>query len=188
MYAESSTRGTEFLKLLPGRAIWRMPFRFGIANLLGSRYSLRCVNFHDISDRPSPFTDGLGVTLTRRDFEDKICFLARYYAPVSLQEVLNPSVSHKSPRRPVLVTFDDVYASVALEAAPICQKYGFPALFFVNACFLDNSDLALDNLICYVANTRGFETIDAAARDVTESKSLKLRSFSQIFDEFLPLL
>lgn len=183
----NSAGGTAFLKLLPGRAICRMPFRFHLANVLGSRYSLRCVLFHDISDRPSLFTNGIGVTLPKSDFEDKIRFLAHHYAPVSLEEIFNESGSYKG-RRPVLVTFDDVYASVALEAAPICEKYDVPALFFVNSRFLDNKDLALDNLICYVANTKGVAAVNSVARDVSKSKDLCLCSITEIIGEFLPLL
>ena len=177
----------ESIKHLLGRTLWRLPFPFSAAKVLGSRYSLRCVLFHDVSDRQSSLTDGLGVTLNRRKFEDAIRFLARHYAPVSLEEVLNPSLLRQSSRQPVLVTFDDAYASVALEAAPICRKYGVPGLFFVNARFLDNRELALDNLVCHVANTLGFDPISAVASGVLESK-ITLRSFTQIFGEFLPTL
>ena len=133
------------------------------------------------------FTNGIGITLAKSDFEDKIRFLAHHYSPISLEEVLNDSVSSKG-RRPVLVTFDDAYASVALEAAPICEKYGVPALFFVNGRFLDNQDLALDNLICYVANTKGVAAVNSVARDVSKSRDLRLSSIAEIIGEFLPLL
>jgi len=160
---------------------------FPYRKLLGPRYSLRCVLFHHISDQHSPFTDGLSVTRTRSAFEERMRFLARHYTPVSLEQILNDSASLTS-RRPVLVTFDDAYASVALMAAPICRKYHIPALFFVNARFLDNRCLALDNLVCFVANTMGLPTINAAARSVVDSQIIELRSISQILGEFLPLL
>ena len=187
-FTNHPSRRTGFLKLLPGLAIWHMPFRFHIANALGPQYSLRCVLFHDVSDHRSPFTDGLGVTRTKSAFEERMRFLARYYTPVSLQEIFNESASFTSSPRPVLVTFDDAYASVALVAAPICQKYGIPALFFVNARFLDNRLLALDNLVCYVANTLGLRAINAVAHSVVNSEITELRSVPQILGEFLPLL
>src|ERR1035438_6906169 len=115
---DNSGGSMAFLKQLPGRAIWHMPFCFQVANALGSNYSLRCVVFHDISNASSVFTKGLRITLAKRDFEERIRFLARHYQPVGLEEVFSASGSYRS-RRPVLVTFDDVYASVAHEAAPI---------------------------------------------------------------------
>ena len=179
--------GMAFLKQLPGRVIWHMPFRFHVANALGPRYSLRSVLFHDISDATSLFTSGLGVTLRVSEFEERIRFLAHHYEPVGLEEVLNESRNYKS-RRHVLVTFDDVYASVALQAAAICQKYGVPAILFVNYRFLDNKDLALDNLICYVANTKGVSVITSVARDISGSNELSLHSVAEIIGDFLPFL
>jgi peptidoglycan/xylan/chitin deacetylase (PgdA/CDA1 family) len=184
---DNRREGIGFLKQLPGRAIWHMPFRFHVAKALGPRYFLRSVLFHNISDASSPFTGGLGVTLPINEFEERIRFLARYYTPVALEEVFQKSRSYKI-KRPVLVTFDDVYASVALQAAPICEKYGIPAILFVNYRFLDNKDLALDNLICYVANTKGVAAVTSVARDIFRSKELSLHSVAEIIGDFLPFL
>jgi peptidoglycan/xylan/chitin deacetylase (PgdA/CDA1 family) len=171
-----------------GRAMWRMPFRMGLANALGFRYSLRCVLFHDIADEPSEFTHGLGSTLSRQVFENVIRFLSKHYTPVGLSDVLGDSGGRKFSRPPVLVTFDDAYASVALEAAPILQRYGVPAIFFVNASAVGNQDMQLDNLICYVANTSGLALVCSVARGVAGRKDLPLNSLDQIFTEFLPAL
>ena len=170
-----------------GRLMWRLPLRFGMANLLGSQYSLRCVLFHDVADEPSPFTHGLGSTMSRREFEDVIRFLSTHYTPVGLSDVLGDSRARKVARPPVLVTFDDAYASVALEAAPILERYGVPAIFFVNASAVGNEDLQLDNLICYVFNTSGLELVRNVARDVGGRKDLAMNSLDDVFTQFLCL-
>src|SRR5208282_3188097 len=103
-----------------------MPGRFGIARALGS-YSLRCVVFHNISATESPFTRGMGVSITPRDFEAALAFLTRYYTPVRLQDVLADRDGRGLPPRPILVTFDDGYASVKKWAAPLCSRFGVPA-------------------------------------------------------------
>lgn len=165
--------------------MWRMPFRFGMANLLGSQYSLRSVLFHDVADERSDFTDGLGSTLSRREFENVIRFLAQHYTPVGLSDVLGDAGKRKFPRPPVLVTFDDAYASVAVEAAPILTKYGVPAIFFVNASAVGNQDMQLDNLICYVVNTSGVEFVARIARDIAGRQDLALHSLDEVFTRFL---
>jgi peptidoglycan/xylan/chitin deacetylase (PgdA/CDA1 family) len=169
-----------------GRALWHLPGRFEIARLLGPRYSLRCVLFHDVSDTESSFTKGLGGTITRRDFEAALKFITRHYTPVSLQDVVADSDGQALPPRPVLVTFDDAYASVSEFAAPICAKFGVPAVFFVNGECLDNRRLALDNLVCYVANVCGLGTINAAAHAACGTKDIDLRSLTEVFARFLP--
>jgi peptidoglycan/xylan/chitin deacetylase (PgdA/CDA1 family) len=171
----------------PVRALAHMPLRFALCKLLGRRYSLRSVLFHHIADEPSPFTEGLGVTTTKKDFERTIVFLTKHYTPVTLEEALDFARGAKAPRRPVLVTFDDAYASIANEAVPICQKYRVPAIFFVNARFVGNCELALDNLVCYVANIRGFSLINATAKTISPAAP-NLVSLAQVLCDFLPRL
>jgi peptidoglycan/xylan/chitin deacetylase (PgdA/CDA1 family) len=171
---------------LAGRTLWHLPGRFGIARLLGPGCSLRCVLFHDVSDTESSFTKGLGGTITRKDFEAALRFITRHYTPVSLQDVITGSDGRALPPRPVLVTFDDAYASVSEFAAPLCSKFGVPAVFFVNGLCLDNRQLALDNLICYVANMCGLSTINAAAHVASGTKNIDLQTLTEVFARFLP--
>ena len=171
---------------LPGRILWHVPGCFGLTRLFGPRCLLRCVLFHDVSDTESLFTRGIGVTITRSGFEAALRFLTKHYTPVSLQDVLTDSNGRGLPPRPVLVTFDDAYVSVREVAAPLCQKFGVPAVFFVNAASVDNLRLGLDNLVCYVANVSGLDTINTAARIAGDKNDIKLHSLSQVFTRFLP--
>jgi peptidoglycan/xylan/chitin deacetylase (PgdA/CDA1 family) len=173
---------------LVGRILWYVPGRFDIVRIFGHRYSLRCVLFHDISDAESNFTKGLGGTISRKNFEAALKFLTRHYTPVNLQAVLDDFDGRRLPPRPVLVTFDDGYKSVSEVAAPLCSQFGIPAMLFVNATCLNNRQLALDNLICYVANVFGLNTINAAIRTVAGTKDLEVRSLAEVFSRFFPLI
>jgi peptidoglycan/xylan/chitin deacetylase (PgdA/CDA1 family) len=175
------------LKLAAG-TLWRVPGRFGIARILGPSYSLRCVVFHNISATESPFTRGMGVSITPSHFEAALKFLARYYNPVRLRDVLDDCDGRGLPPRAALVTFDDGYASVIESAAPLCRKFGVPAVFFLNAAFVGNHRLAADNLVCYAANVLGMEAINAAARSVKGSDTPKLQSLADVFARFFPAI
>lgn len=173
---------------LGGSSTLQLPLLFAASSIFPIPYSVRCVLFHDVSDTATPFTNGLGVTLSCGEFEQKLQFLVRYYNPVGLQDLLDARLGKATlPDRPVHVTFDDAYASVAVNAAPLCMKYGIPATFFVNARFIDNRALALDNLICYVANAFGMEVLRVCAASVTQGAP-KFTSLAQVFGEFLPPL
>jgi peptidoglycan/xylan/chitin deacetylase (PgdA/CDA1 family) len=154
---------------------------------LANEPELRCVLFHDVSDHTTPFTKGLGVTMGLREFEARIRYLAENYTPVSFQNLLNGSGNDR-PRKPVLVTFDDAYASVLHNAAPICRKWGVPALFFVNACCLNNARLLIDNLITYAVNTFGLAAVNEQIWSMKPEVAGKQYSPSAIFSEFLPSL
>lgn len=173
---------------LAAKTLWHTPGRFGLARIAGPSYSLRCVVFHNISVAESPFTTGMNVSTTPSRFEAALKFLTTYYDPVGLEDILRDSVGRRLPSRAVLVTFDDAYASVVELAAPLCKQFGVPAVFFVNAAFLDNLCLAPDNLVCYVVNALGMEAVNAAARSVRGAESIELRSITEVFASFFPSL
>lgn len=185
----SSRRGAQLvLQNLLGRTLWRLPFPFQIAKLAGPTYTLRCLLFHDISDRTSVFTEGLNVTLGSEDFESKIQFVTKHYDVMALQDFFDASRQNKLPARPAIITFDDAYASVALNAAPVLQRYKVPAVFFVISSLVGNHDLGLDNLICYVANTAGLKVVKAAAQEALGREVLELNVLDQVFDSLLPTI
>ena len=173
------------LNLVAG-SLWYAPGSFGIARALSSQYSLRSILFHEVADTESVFTKGLGVTVTRKQFEAALKFIVKHYTPVSLQDVLLESDSKSLPPRPVLLTFDDAYASVSKFAAPMCAELGVPAVFFVNGSCLDNQQLALENLICYVTNVQGLDTVNAAIQSVDGAGNLAVGSLLEVFSRFLP--
>jgi len=143
--------------------------------------------FHHISRKDCPFTHGIDVRTPPEVFEMALQFITAHYTPVRLDDVLNAQ-ERNLPPRPILVTFDDAYASVAEMAAPLCKRYRVPAVFFVNAAFLDNQRLAADNLICYVARVHGMTAINAAAREVVRPNAVELRSLPEVFGDFLSAL
>ncbi|RSL17381.1 polysaccharide deacetylase [Edaphobacter aggregans] len=179
---------TESAISLAAKGFWRTPYRFRLARAIGPSYSLRCVVFHNISDVQSPFTNGIRVTTTPKKFEGALRFITSYYVPVRLQDLLTNCDGRGLPPRAMLVTFDDAYASVAEWAAPLCRQFAVPAVFFVNAAFLDNQRLAPDNLVCYVANVLGMETIKAAVRAVPGRETFQLHSLTDVFGSFFPVI
>jgi peptidoglycan/xylan/chitin deacetylase (PgdA/CDA1 family) len=63
-----------------------------------------------------------------------------------------------------------------------------PAVFFINAAFLDNQRLAPDNLVCYVVHVHGMSIINRAARKVLGDQAVAVNSLSEIFDNLFPSL
>lgn len=166
--------------------VWRMPGRFHLANLLGPSYTLRCVVFHDVAWQESPFTRGMGVNISPGCLTTALRFISKHYNPVGMEDLLGGTAPHGLPPRPVLVTFDDGYSSAAEIAAPLCLKLRVPAVFFLNAAFVDNHRLAPDNLVCYVANVAGMEPINAAAKSAMGPNAPALQSMSNVFERLFP--
>lgn len=168
--------------------LYRIPGCFGIAKALGPSCDLRSLVFHNIGDADTPFTTGIRVTISPKEFEAALQFLTAHYSPVSLTDVLGEGEGKGLPARPVLLSFDDAYASVYEYAVPLCRKYSIPAVFFINGSVLDNRRLLPDNLICYVATVKGMSAVAAAARRIPGFENVALSSLKEVFGSFLPLL
>jgi peptidoglycan/xylan/chitin deacetylase (PgdA/CDA1 family) len=173
---------------LASKAFVHAPGSRRMAQFLGRNSSLRCMVFHNITDQESPFTAGIGVNTSPQEFEATLGFIKKYYSPVSLQNVLENTKDRKLPSNALLLTFDDAYASVAEIAAPLCKQQNIPAVFFVNAAFVDNRRLAPDNLVCYIVDRGGLEPINAALREVFGERLPALRSLAEIFGVFFPAI
>ena len=169
-------------------ALWRLPGRFEIARCLGPSYELRCAVFHDVSASESAFTKGMRVSMTPASFGAALGFITRHYNPVSLQDVLDAFDGRRLPPRAILVTCDDGYASVADVVAPLCVRFNVPAVFFLNAAFLDNRRLAPDNLVCFIANECGMGAINQAVKAVKGRNSNELESLVDVFSSFFPAI
>src|SRR5579863_2085102 len=174
----------EAIRRILSEVSWRVPGRFAAVDAAGRSYGLRCLVFHNISAGRSPFTAGIKVSMSPGEFESVLQYLTAYYSPVDLETVLSDDGGRGLPERPVLVTFDDAYASVAEWAAPLCRRYRVPSVFFVNAAFLDNQRLAADNLVCYVAAVFGLETIGKAVRSVPGQEKRAISGLGDVFRAF----
>jgi peptidoglycan/xylan/chitin deacetylase (PgdA/CDA1 family) len=126
--------------------------------------------------------------MTPANFEAALGFITRHYSPVSLQDVLDAFNGRRLPPRAILVTCDDGYASVADIVAPLCVRFNVPAVFFLNAAFLDNRRLAPDNLVCFIANECGMGAINQAVQVIKGKNSNKLQSLVDVFSCFFPAI
>ena len=94
--------------------------------------------------------------VTPTAFEAQIRYLASTGSIISLQEYLD----HREDGRPLLrksivVTFDDGYKDNLTIAAPILQKYGVPATFFIATGYIDTDKMKWeDQLSCLIRRSK----------------------------------
>ncbi len=92
--------------------------------------SVPVLMYHYIRVNPDPADKiGFGLSVTPRDFEAQIAFLAQKgYRTITLRQLSDPAALQG---RAVAITFDDGYADAYETAFPILKKYGFKATFYV---------------------------------------------------------
>lgn len=89
--------------------------------------------YHSVMDQPEQHGASFGgIIHSTSVFAGQMEVLARQYHPVAFDDLVEILDGRKSlPRRAVLVTFDDGYADNYEIAAPVLNRYGIPAAFYV---------------------------------------------------------
>jgi peptidoglycan/xylan/chitin deacetylase (PgdA/CDA1 family) len=81
------------------------------------------------------------ISATPAVFEQQMCYLAKHYRVVSVEEVLHSlDKGDPLPGRTALVTFDDAYREFAEVAWPVLKHYRVPAVLFVPTAYPDQPD------------------------------------------------
>lgn len=101
-----------------------------------SRKHPKILMYHRISE------DSKNVGLTEKKFRKQIKIIKKYFAPMTLQDLLSDYEKGCVPHNAVVVTFDDGYSDFEKVAFPILKKEGVPATLFITTGFV-NGDLWL---------------------------------------------
>ena len=104
--------------------------------------TLVSVYYHMVCDDEVPHTKHLYPHKNTNQFRDDLDYLASQYDIVSLSDVLVHVETGKTlPERALLLTFDDGFREMHDVAAPILQRKGVPATFFICSACIDNETL-----------------------------------------------
>jgi peptidoglycan/xylan/chitin deacetylase (PgdA/CDA1 family) len=104
------------------------------------------LNFHRIHDQPSEFHEGM-IELSSMKFREHVEWLGRRVDFVGEADV---ATLRPGSRPKVLLTFDDGYSDAYDVIAPILEKNGVPATFFVSPGLIDHSILGAWDRIAYM--------------------------------------
>jgi peptidoglycan/xylan/chitin deacetylase (PgdA/CDA1 family) len=104
--------------------------------------------YHMVSDAHVPHVSNLYRFRTIAEFTADLEFFVRHFKPVSLSDIVDALDGKRSlPRSCVHLTFDDGFSEVYGIVAPLLERYGVPATFFLNTAFLDGGGLAHYNAV-----------------------------------------
>lgn len=103
---------------------------------------LRVLTYHRVDDpAANGHLDPALVSATPEDFRAQMIHLARWYRPVSLDEVAAAFLHGEPlPKRAVHITFDDGYRDFRDVAWPILKELGIPVTLFVATAYPGNHE------------------------------------------------
>jgi peptidoglycan/xylan/chitin deacetylase (PgdA/CDA1 family) len=113
-----------------------------------SGVSLVVPYYHMVSDRTVPHVSHLYRFKTIAEFNADLGFLLRHFEPITLSDIVHALNGTQFLRRPCFhLTFDDGFSEIYNIVAPILERAGVPATFFLNTAFLDGGGLAHHNAL-----------------------------------------
>ena len=104
--------------------------------------------YHIVSDEYVPHVSNLYRFRTIAEFTADVEFFARNFESITLSDIVDALNGKRALNRPCChLTFDDGFREVHDIVAPILERFGLPATFFVNTAFLDGGGLGHYNAI-----------------------------------------
>ncbi len=104
--------------------------------------------YHMVSDEAVPHVEHLYRFKSIQEFRDDLAFLLRHFEPVTLLDIVGALNGTRALNHYCFhLTFDDGFREVYDIVAPILQRAGVPATFFLNTAFLDGRGIAHHNAL-----------------------------------------
>lgn len=119
------------------------------------RPSAAILMYHSVMDDPSRESQTLGgIIHSSAVFARQMELLAREFVPISLDDLLGALTNGRTLRpRSVVVTFDDGYADNLEVAAPILNRAGVPATFYITVDCVEKATLPWPSRLRYAFYT-----------------------------------
>jgi peptidoglycan/xylan/chitin deacetylase (PgdA/CDA1 family) len=138
-----------------------------------SGVSLVVPYYHMVSDTAVPHVSHLYRFRTVAEFRSDIEFFLSRFEPVALSDIVEALNGTRTLRHPCFhLTFDDGFREMYDIVAPILQRAGVPATFFVTTAFLDGGGLAHHNALSVLLDRLQSPRADAGRADVRRVESL----------------
>ncbi len=118
----------------------------------GPRGRLSVMIFHRVLDRPDPLFPDEADTAR---FAQILGWVRQWYRVLPLDEAVDRLREGRLPARALAITFDDGYADNATNAAPLLQRHGMTATFFIATSFLDGGRMWNDTIIESIRRAEG---------------------------------
>lgn len=100
----------------------------GMANNALLKETLTVFVYHDISEHPSEFSHRYDLNVYPDVFDYQLAFIKNNFNIISPDNIDEAAL----PPKAALITFDDGFRSFFLNAIPILEKHGVPAIIFLN--------------------------------------------------------
>ena len=120
----------------------------GLLSPRGARGRLAVFCYHQVLDAPDPYRAG---EPTVEAFDSDVATISEAFSVLSFGDAVERLASGTLPRRAATITFDDGYENNHRLAAPVLEKHGTPATFFIAGGAVDDgvmwNDLAIESVV-----------------------------------------
>lgn len=102
------------------------------------RVKLPILMYHEITAQDS---ESNGLTISISQLEKHLQYLKdEGFTPLHFGDLPKNTSTNKLPKKPIIITFDDVYENQLKGAYPLLQRYGFKACFYIPFGFVGKFD------------------------------------------------
>ena len=115
------------------------------------KQEVKIIYWHSVGE-DNIYTKGVKVNIPADIFLEQIRYIKNHYKVISLEDYIESIELEKCHTYSVVLTFDDCYRNLLLNAIPVLKKYNLPATIFVNSMFVGNKKLPWFVKLAYIVN------------------------------------
>ena len=104
------------------------------------KQGVKIVHWHGVGE-DNIFIKGSKASISTGIFKEQVKYIKKHYSVISLIDFIKSLKSGTLLSHSVVLTFDDCYRNLLLNAIPILIKYKLPSTIFVNSSFVGNKQL-----------------------------------------------
>lgn len=109
--------------------------------LFAPKGRLVILNYHRISDKKEESLSPFDIGVTIEKFEKELRCLARDFSVIPFSEAIDLLKNGIDwPRFPVVISFDDGYRDIFLNAFPVLEKLNLPAIVFISTRMVEKGE------------------------------------------------
>ena len=115
------------------------------------KQGVKIVHWHGVGE-DNIFIKGSKASISTGIFKEQVKYIKKHYSVISLIDFIKSLKSGTLLSHSVVLTFDDCYRNLLLNAIPILIKYKLPSTIFVNSSFVGNKQLPWWVKLAYIVN------------------------------------
>lgn len=127
--------------------------------------------YHRVNNKTGIFYDR-NISADIKEFKSQMLYIKKHFNIISIEQLINYYMGESNLKpNSIMITFDDGFKDNELNAFPILEELGIPAVVFLTTGFINSDDVPWEDQISYVFKKLFIEEIIINKKEIYSLRS-----------------